>query len=318
MDALTTGHKLQFLSMTEYAADLAKTGVHVLPGKSGTFWMRFNSGPLMRAPLFHLAPPASDEIQHVLWRSSAIIASYLLEPDERHPANTWLYLCADQDYRLENLAPAMRRNVRRALRELRIAPLSYDELLAHGAQAFCDTRRRVGLGDGTPQEFHARFTARRLPEVAILGAWKDDQLAGFLSITQVDDWAEINGNFSADALQIYRPSDGLVYSALTHYLIERKCRLVSFGISSVQDDNHKAGLHRFKQKVGFQAQPVHRAFIPHPLLRPLLSQPTLWCVNTLLRFRPEDDRLLKAKGVLTSILGGTHALQEEAESKDDE
>ena len=314
IDAHPTGRKAQFMSMTELATDLAKTGIQILPGESGTIWSRFSSGPFTRIPAFHLAVPTPDEIRRVLRRGSAMVASYLREPDEHHPANTWLYLCTDQDYSLEKLTPAMRRDVRRALRQLRVASLTYDELLTHGAQAFCDTRRRVGLNDGTLEEFRQRFITRRLPEVVILGAWKDNQLAGFLSITEVDDWAEINGNFSVDALRQYGPSDALVYSALSYYLVERKCRLVSYGISSIRDDDNAGGLHRYKKKVGCEARPVHRAFVFHPLLRPLVNRLTLWGVNALLRFRPGDDRLLKARGVLTCLLGGTHVLEVGTES----
>jgi hypothetical protein len=318
IDEHTTGYKAQFMSITEYAADRARTGFRIFPGGPGTFWIGFGFGAMMRIPIFHLVPPASDELQQVLWHGPATIASYLMEPDERHPANTWLYLCTDQTYALEKLAPAMRRNVRRGLRELRIASLTYDQLLAHGAQAFCDTRRRVGLRDGTLEEFQQRFTTRRLPEVAILGAWKDNQLAGFLSITQVDDWADITGNFSMDDLREYRPSDTLVYSALSHYLVERKCRLVTYTMSSIEADSNAEGLHRYKKKVGFEARPVHRAFVPHPLLRPLANRLTLWGVNTALRFMPADLRLKKASGVLASMLGDTRLVEAEAKSASDE
>lgn len=308
----------QFMSITEYAADRARTGFRILPGGPGTFWIGFGFGAMMRIPIFHLVPPTSDELKQVLWHGPATIASYTMEPDECHPANTWLYLCTDQTYALEKLAPAMRRNVRRGLRELTISPLTYDQLLAHGAQAFCDTRRRVGLSDGTLEEFQKRFTTQRLPEVAILGAWKDNQLAGFLSITQVDDWVDITGNFSMDDLREYRPSDTLVYSALSHYLVERKCRLVTYTMSSIEADSNAAGLHRYKKKVGFEARPVHRAFVPHPLLRPLANRLTLWGVNRALRFMPGDLRLKKASGVLASMLGDTRLVEAEAKSASDE
>jgi hypothetical protein len=318
MDAKPAGHSGPFTPLKTYITDRQKTGFHVLPGKTGTFWIRSDSGPFTRVPTFHLAPPASGELRQVLWSGPAAVANYLLEPDERHPANTWLYLCTDQDYKLEKLAPAMRRNVRRALKELKIAPLTPDELLAHGAQAFCDTRQRVGLSDGTLEEFRARFTTRRLPEMFFIGAWKDNQLAGFLSIIEVDDWAEITGNFSADALRMYRPSDGLVYCTLSYYLVERKCRLVSFATSSIQNDDHTVGLHRFKTKVGFEAQPVHRAFVLHPLLRPLVNQLTLWGVNRLLQLKPSDQRLLKARGALTSLLRATPLLEEVHQEEKDQ
>ena len=306
MDVQTTGYKVQSISIVEYATHLARNGVRILPGGMGTFWIEYLYGTLMRIPVFHLEPPASQEVRQILWRGRAAIASYLIEPDERHPANTWLYICTDQAYALEKLSPEMRRNVRLGLKKLAIAPLTADQLLAHGAPAFCDTQRRTGLSAGTPEEFRQYFTFRtRLPEYVFLGAWKDAQLAAFLSILEVDDWVEIEGTYSVDALLRHKPNDALIYSALSHYLVERRCRLVRNGLSPIQADGNATGLHRFKMKVGFEVRPVHRAFVPYPLLRPFVNRLTLWGVNTALRFLPEDRRLKKAGRVMAYLLGET-------------
>ncbi|MFL5587632.1 MAG: hypothetical protein ACJ8DI_08255 [Ktedonobacteraceae bacterium] len=258
---------------------------------------------MIRFPKLPLAPPPSQEVRQVLWHGRAAVASYLLEPDEHHPANTWLYLCTDQAYSLDKLASNARRDIRRGLRELTITPLTSEQLLAHGFPAFRDTRRRNGLNDGTIEEFHRWFTGlAKLPEIVYLGAWKDEQLAAFADITEVDDWAEL-GCFSMDALLRYTPNDALVHSILSRYLVDRKCRLVSYGLSSVQNESSAAGLHTFKLKHGFEAHPVHRAFVPHLLLRPLINPLTLWGVSTMLRLKPGERHLKKAQGVLTSMLG---------------
>jgi hypothetical protein len=297
----TAEHKTQTASITEYAASLMKSGVQVVPGETGTFWARHESSAMLRFPKFHLAPPRPQEVRQVLWHGRAAVASYLLEPDEHHPANAWLYVCTNQAYLLDKLASNARRDIRRGLRELIITPLTSEQLLAHGFPAFRDTRRRNGLNDGTLEEFHRWFTGlAKLPEVVFLAAWKDEQLAAFANITEVDDWAEF-GCFSMSALLRYTPNDALVYSILSHYLVERRFRLVSYGLSSVQDESNAAGLHRFKLKLGFEAHPVHRAFVLHPLLRPLINPLTLWGVSTMLRLKPGDRHLKKAQGVLASI-----------------
>jgi len=304
--------------MAEYAADLARSGVRILPGAPGTYWTAYESYAKMRLPTFHLTPPTSQEVQQILWRGRAAIATYLLEPDERHPANAWLYLCTDQTYSLKKLPPAKRRNVRRGLKELTIAPLTFEQLLVHGVHAFCDTRRRVGLSDGTPEEFQRDLTAHAgLPELVFLGAWKEKQLAAYLSIIEVDDWVEITC-FSMDALLQYRPNDTLIYSALCHYLTERRCRLVCIGLSSIQAESNAAGLHVFKTNIGFQARRGHRAFVTHPLLRPFVNPLTLWGVNTMLRFKPGDRRLRKVRGALASMRGDTHMLDVAARSRNEE
>jgi hypothetical protein len=196
----------------------------------------------------------------------------------------------------------MRRNVRRGLSELRIASLSPDQLLIHGVQAFCDTRKRVGLSDGTLENFHQRFSLRaKCPAHVFLGAWKGDELAAFLSITEVDDWASIEGCFSRTDLLNSRPNDLLMYTALSQYLIEEGRRLVSYGLSSAQAESNAETLHVFKTKVGFQAKPVHRAFVFHPILSPFVGRTTLGIIGFLLHIWPGSRLLKKAEGVLRHV-----------------
>jgi hypothetical protein len=122
-------------------------------------------------------------------------------------------------------------------------------------------------------------------------------------VTEVEDWAEIDGCFSADALLKLRPNDTLLFSALSHYLVEGTCQVVSYGVSSLQAVSNMEGLHLFKKKVGFEARPVRRAFVLHPLLRPFANRLMQWSINTMLRFSPENRRLKKTEGVLASMLG---------------
>jgi hypothetical protein len=296
-------------TLEDYARSLRRLGMRVVPGQSGTLWVSYQGGTMMRRPTFTVGPASADEVRVALRGGRALLASYLVEPDAAHPANAWLYLCTDQQYALESLSPAMRRNVRRGLSTLTIAPLTLEKLLAHGETAYCDTRRRVGLRDGTPEIFRQRFMAYAgMPEQVFLGAWKDSTLAAFLTITEVEDWAEL-GCFSADALLAYRPNDTLMFRALSHYLVERRFRAVSYGLSSIHAERNAAGLHRFKLKVGFEALPVRRAFVPHPLLRPLANRVTLWGVQAAQRLRPHDHRLRLAGGTLAYILGTTHMME---------
>ena len=309
-------------TLLEYVDDLRASGVRVAPGSDGTYWAASDNRVVWRLPTFCVDPPRPSEVDRALRVTGALIASYLTEPDHQHPANAWLYLCADQDYTLGMRAPAMRRNVRRAMRELTIAPVSTTELLAHGMSAFCDTRRRTGLDDGTARGFRRYLSYGGPGDCAArtyLGAWKDGELAAFVSVLHVDDWAEL-GCFSMDSMLRHRPNDALLYVALSHYLAERHCRVVSFGLSSIQACSNAAGLHRFKRKVGFDARPVRRAFVLHPSLRPFANRVTVtaahWAVNATLRIRPRDGELKRLGGMLACMRGATWMMRA-AERGDD-
>ena len=295
------------LSLAEFARGLASNGRRNVRGASATFWARYDRIAMMRMPYFYLGTPAPGEVRRVLWQGPAALASYLVEPDDQHLANAWLYICTDRAYGLEKLSPAMRRNVRRGLQELRIEPIKAEQLMAHGTETFRDTLRRNGLRDWTPDKFRRQVALRsKFPGHVFLGAWKDKQLAAYLSVLEVEDWVEITSSFSADNLLHLRPNDALLFSALHDYLVEQGRRIVSFGSSSIQTESNRAGLHAFKTKVGFEAQPVHRAFVLHPLMRPFANRLTLRGVNTALHLIPGNLRLKRTGGVLGYILGENH------------
>jgi hypothetical protein len=292
------------LSLADYAAALAASGTPVFGRSNADFWIRYESWALMRIPTFSTEPPERRALGRLLLPTRALVATYLLEPGPAHPANAWLYVCRDRGYSVDKLPPAVRRNVRRGLRELRIEPVTSERLLASGFQAFSDTRGRVGVSDGTPEVFARRFGARAKSRGHVfLGAWHGEDLVAFLSITNVDDWAEIEGCFSSNAALSLRPNDTLMIGALTEYLVARGCALVSYGLSSIQAVSNAAGLHEFKTKVGFEAKPVHRAFVTHPLLKPLVNGVTQRGVSTLLSLTPGNRLLKKCDGMLSTMLG---------------
>ena len=301
MDTQTADLKL--LCAADYAAELARNGIQILPGAHGTFWVRYEGGAMVRRPTFQSAPPIRSEIQRVLWKGRAAVASFLLEPDEHHPANTWLYICRDSSYSIEKLSKPARRDIRRAQRNLQFGPVDWPTLLAKGLPAYRDTRTRVGLSDGTWDDFKSRFEMfSRNPSHYVFGAWNQNLLVAFMTLVVVDDWVEIEGVFSMNAHLGLCPNDGLVHHVLEHFLIRRGFQLVSYGLSSIQENGNGAGLHAYKQKVGFEARPVHRAFAFHPLLRPFANPLTLWSIKMALLLRPGARRLRKAMGVLSHLV----------------
>ena len=111
-----------------------------------------------------------------------------------------------------------------------------------------------------------------------------------------------------------RPNDTLVAAALTEYLVLKRCRFVSYGLSSIQTVNNTAGLHIFKTKLGFEAKPVHRAFVAHPLLRPFANSVTQQCVRVMLTLVPRNRGLKKCDGVLSTMLEKNAHLRPELET----
>jgi hypothetical protein len=291
-------------SAADYAVELARNGTRVVLGGSGTLWISHEWSAMVRFPVFTLAPPSRDEVRRVLWRGPAAVASYLIEPNAEHPANAYLYVCEDREYSLDKLSPAVRRNVRRGLGELRITWVDGEDVIAKGFEAYRDWIRRVGLGEASLEQFRRHMESRASCAAHLfLGAWKESRLVSFLTITEVDDWVEIDGCFSGNASLNLRPNETLFFHVLSHYLREKRFRAVSYGVSSLQAESNKDGLHIFKTKIGFEAKPVRRVLALHPVLRPLANRAILWGLNAALACRPKSRRLKKAEGLLATLLG---------------
>lgn len=293
-------------AIERYADALRASGAKVFPSESGTFWVSYEQGSMVRMPTFCLTPPAAEEIKRVFQGAKMAVVSYICEPDATRPANALLYTCSDAHYNLENLSKSARRNARLALRRLKIGFIDWPSVIEHGLQAYADTRQRAGLSDVTKDAFHKRFmNFSQNPFHHVIGAWQEDEgvLAAFLTVAVVNDWVEAIGPYSANAYLKYHPNDGLIHYALDHFLVQKGLKIVSYGVSSVQTDSNKAGLHDFKTRVGFRPQPVYRAFLFHPLLRPLANKLTLWCLKVALRLRPGSRLLRKAIGSVEAAVG---------------
>jgi hypothetical protein len=135
-----------------------------------------------------------------------------------------------------------------------------------------------------------------------VGAWQDNTLVAFVTLIVVDDWVTMEGSFSATTALSQRPNNGLAHYVLDHFLVQHGFETVCFGASSIQESAQHSGLHHYKRRIGFEAKPVHRAFIIHPILRPLANRVALWSMKTALRFKPGNRRIAKAIGALNCVL----------------
>ena len=274
-----------------------------MDGAPGTFWVQYESFAMMRIPDFALDLPSPGELERVLRKGHSAVATYLRPPDASHPPNAWMYVCRDRGYRVENLTVAGRRDARRARRSLQFDFLDWHGILEKGFPAYRESRQRVGLSDGTWQHFESRIdTFSRNPSHCAVGAWMNDRLVAFMALIVVDDWVAIEGSFSTDGHRALCPNDGLASFVLHHFLRERGFTTVTYGLSSVQELNQSGGLHAYKKKVGFEAQPVHRVFAVHPLVQPLINHLTLGGANLIKQLFPRNRLLKKASGMLASLL----------------
>ena len=95
-DSAMMHSKEGIVSIEEYAAEIRKSGKRVVPGVGRTFWIEHEKMAMIRMPIFILDAPAPEDIREVFRSGCVMAVSYLLEPDDKHPANSWLCVCSDQ------------------------------------------------------------------------------------------------------------------------------------------------------------------------------------------------------------------------------
>jgi hypothetical protein len=288
------------MKINEYCEQLRVGGIRAIVGSKSTVWVSHERFSMLRQPTFALHVPDRQEIQSVFRESHAAILSFVVPPSDACASNSRHYLCTDQEYSLDRLVRGARYDSRRGLSEFEINFLAQSEILKLGRRAYCDTLARTGLSAEHRQPFEVAF-GRPRPDRRYLGARRGNHLAAFLVVTEVDDWVSIGG-YSANEFLPLRPNNGLIYFAVHHYLVERKFRVVDYGLSSIQANSKAEGLHKFKLKMGFEPVPVHRAFVVNPLLRPLVNRFSWRLLNELLKLSPQQPLLKKAEGAMRMAL----------------
>lgn len=322
------------MTIEQYADRLRLACTKVVAGSQNTLWVSCgpfakqifagrngndggHSWPLVmqRRPYFALHVPPKEEIQTVFRESHVPLLNFAVDSSEVPgllgsgyasgpiwASKSYLYVCSDPEYSREKLGQSARSHIRRSLSAFEFRPISLDELLKLGFQAHRDTRARYGLSTGTPQSFEAEFRRAGLLH-RYIGALKDGRLAGFLAVTEVEDWASIGLGYSLDEFLPLRPNNGLFYYTLYHYLVERKFRLVDDGLSNFPITPDVETLHKFKVKMGFEPCPVHRAFLVNPLLKPVVNRVSWRLANGLTRLFPHNSILRKAEFALEVASG---------------
>ncbi len=276
--SMTTNHSITCgIGLEEYLAALDREGVAVTRGSRRTFWQCAELSTIERHPSFCVDVPTASEIRRIFWKKWPAVVTYILAPDDSHPPNAWLYVCEDKSYELEKLGTQARRNVRRALRRFRFEPLALEVLREKGEPVYCETRTRIGLSDGTSRNFQSLCdSVGKNPAYRILGAWAGEDMAAFLLAHCIEDWLDFSVYAANEHLNSC-PNEGLIYHLMQQFLTQGNGRVVSYGLSSIQEADNVLTLDYFKKKVGFEARPVHRVFLFHPLLRPWSTRSATGC-----------------------------------------
>lgn len=287
------------ISMKKYFSEVRESGIDAVEGDKNYLWIKFEGLSAIRFPEFNTSKPTKEEIRRVFKELKCLLLNYTLLPENNY-TNSTLYNCTNNDYDLQHLSKNARRDIRIAQRNLQFGFAHWNEIIDCGLKAFADTRKRVGLSDGNEKSFRRRFTRfRKNPAHRAVAAWLDKEIIAFMSLIVMEDFVVIQGSFSTDDHKKFCPNNGLVDFVNNYFLKVKGFSTVCYGLSSVQENTGKEGLRSYKVRVGFEAIPVQRVFILHPLIAPFKG--VIRLLLRLLKYLLSENRAIrKASGILES------------------
>jgi len=294
------------VTLAEYVDYLQWRGRTALTSPRGDYaWIVSSKGMLERFPPGCTRPAEPADIRRFLKRRGVWMVNYMREGDEQHPPNCFDYVCSDPNYALENLSSHARRDTRRGLRSFSVRLCTSDELAEKGAAARTDTRvrhRHAAPGRTRPPSVEEKERVARFRDV--WGAWDGDDLAAWMTVLKIDDWALISAACSCTSALKGCPNNALSYVAARRYMVEEKRRYVSYGLSFVQIMANDLTMHKFKTRMGYEAKPRHRAFVPRRVLTPILAtRPGSWTLEKLARVFLNSYALRRLAG-LSRLMSG--------------
>jgi hypothetical protein len=222
-----------------------------------------------------------------LFKHGAIAIRYTCSEEEG--IRSFEYVCDDENFGLEALAPDARRRVRRGLESCEVRPVSFETLAREGSvinRSVFARQGRVRRSVMTDDARWARYMTicSELTSMEAYGAFIDGRIVGFSIAVYLDEYCYLFHTHAFSDYMKFNPIYALTYTVMRNALQKPEIKYVSQGLESFLV---LPEVERFKLAMGFRKRPLGRRVEVSPWARPIFSTPASWVVGKLLRqFRP--------------------------------
>jgi hypothetical protein len=288
------------MNVERFCEFLERLGHHTVKSESG-WW--FNAGPGLyeSIPPFALIGPSEQEIRRLLWRPDVMGVKYYADIDQT-PAGkpSFLYVVEDESYDLSHLQSKVRRRIKRYLDQCEVRQFDFDRLYETGMPLNQDTLARQKRTDpmfdseaGWKQFCEA---GRDVEGAQVWGAFVDGELAAYMMAFVIDGYCNCLYQMSWSKYLDMRVNHILTFRATQQMIALPYVHCVSQGHETVRDIE---GLDTYKIRMGFTKRPLRQVVKLHPAVRlALMSPPGQWALDALMQRRPDNDFLIRLRGVL--------------------
>ena len=293
--------------LTEFWRRLGKRAVHA---HELSWFDDKGNGVYSAYPYEQVVDVPQSGIRRLLRQQRGLLARVTLPPDE--PGfEARLHVCDDHTYDLATLAKHRRNVVRKGLNQAEhIGRVDYEVVLRDGYELEVETLNRQARRPQLPDRrgWEARMAPwRDTRDAYCWGALHDGRLVAFMLVADILDETLVYWHRSGATAMKNGINNAMLFELVRETVVRGGARQLNYGYGSILDIG---GLDWFKQTMGFRAVPLRQAFIPHPLVRPLLWRPALRLASRAIRRVTSNDRARKAAAAMALFAGDQKALED--------
>ncbi|MBE0504601.1 MAG: hypothetical protein IBX46_10780 [Desulfuromonadales bacterium] len=240
---------------SEYAKFCLAIGYKILE-TSNSVWIGPRYGFFSRMPLYETTPPQKQELEFLYHQHRILGVNYAAESGCKGKVSH-NYFIRDRTYNLKNLSTNCRRNVQKGLKSCQVRTMAFDELCRLGMPLNLDTLNRQGRSDqffsNKDQWKRLCEAGKELEQIEVWGAFVQNELASYIITTRLGPVVSVLFSHSRTSLLSTHASPALYFSMIQK-LMQRP------GVEAIYNGTEwlttSKGLDRFKQGMGFIAEPV--------------------------------------------------------------
>ncbi len=285
-----------------FAAWLGRQG-HTVIRTASTYWRSDGLGVYQAFPYHALVAPSQHELAEMFFAHRATALRYSTSPDAAPGLASYHTVYDEAGYDMSSLGAWARKNVRRALRNCVVEPISFRRFVEEGWALRSDTLERQGRHFRmSRQMWNKRYSMlAELEGFEVWGALVQGKLGAFLLTFQMEEvcyflYQQCHRDYLREHV-----NNALTF-VVTQTIIERPgIRSVFYGTQSL---DAPASVDEFKFRMGFRAKPVRQRVIFHPYLSPWVNRVSYRLLKRLAEWMPASRHLSKAEGMFRFHLDG--------------
>ncbi len=283
---------------------------HKVVRSASSYWHSQGPGVYQAFPYHWIIRPPEDELLTFLRQNHAIGLRYSTPVDAPWGCLSYHVVYEKGAYGYEDLGKWSRKNVRRGLKNCRVAPVSFPRLAEEGLAMQLDTLARQGRRLKMDQETWQRvcMSAADLPGFEAWGAFVGPKLTASVITFQNEDCCQMLYQHSLSDYLPMHVNNALSF-VVTQTMSQRpEIRALFYALHSL---DAPASMDEFKLRMGYTAKPVRQRVVFHPFIQPIFNKLTHAVVKGLLRWRPGQPTLAKAEGMIRFHLQGKLPLEKQ-------